>query len=70
MRRNIGLAAAVAVIGSGALATSASAHNVFVKAPDSGAIESTFIFRGTAWQANQTVRWFYDQNNNGRFRRP
>jgi hypothetical protein len=66
MKRIIGVAAVVATVACGAFAASASAHNVYVK-PGSDFVESTFRFKGTAWQPFQTVRWFYDEFSNGSF---
>jgi hypothetical protein len=66
MRRMIAMAAVAVTVATGALAASASAHNVSVR-PRSDFIESTFLFRGTAWQPFQTIRWFYDENANGTF---
>lgn len=66
MRRILGVAAVTMTVGCGLFAASASAHNVSVR-PKSDFIESTFLFRGTAWQPFQTVRWYYDEFSNGRF---
>jgi hypothetical protein len=66
MRRIIAIAAVTTTVATGALAASASAHTISVR-PRSDFIESTFFFTGRAWQPNNTVRWYYDQFNNGSF---
>jgi hypothetical protein len=50
------------------LAAPAAAHNVSVF-PRFGDPGDSFLFTGTAWQANRSVRWFYDERNNGSFQR-
>ena len=66
MNHRLALALVTAALAVLAFPAAAGAHNVRVS-PRFGDFGSDFVFHGKYWQAFKSVRFFYDQHNDGTY---